>query len=134
MNVEYNLNFYEILNEEFYEKKKKTNTNITKITLELTYREYETEATLWKSDVEDSQEMVLLTREGTDIEETQTFEIEQVRKYKVEIVKEDASDGSKLQNAKFDITIGSNPKITEYTDGNGLITVDNIEIADAYTE
>ena len=47
-NVEVDLNVDEILNEEFYVSIPKTHTNNTEITLELTHREYETEATLRK--------------------------------------------------------------------------------------
>ena len=140
--IEVDENIDEIFDRPYYVYIPKTNTDITEITLSLTYRKYETSARVWKttvaSDAEDiesqPQDIVLLTKDSNDVEESQTFEIEQVGRYKIQVIKEDSEDETKLENAKFAIKVGNMPTIQEYTNENGLIEIDNIEISNTFTE
>ena len=133
--VDYNVDDDNMLDKEYYVYIPISNNDITQVTLSLTYREYETTARLWKTTVaSDSQEILLLTQEGNDVEESQTFNIEQIGKYNIQVIKVDANDNTRLENAKFDIKVGSMSTVTDYTDENGLIEINNIDISNTSTE
>ena len=133
--VDYNVDDDNMFDKEYYVYIPISNNDITQVTLSLTYREYETTARLWKTTVaSDSQEILLLTQEGNDVEESQTFNIEQIGKYNIQVIKVDANDNTRLENAKFDIKVGSMSTVTDYTDENGLIEINNIDISNTSTE
>ena len=65
----------EITGRDYYIGIPKTNTSITTLKYEFSYSKYETEATLWKSDDEDNQPVVLVIRKPQPQKTERTFNI-----------------------------------------------------------
>ena len=112
-----------------------TSVDLSEVKLVLEYTEYETTPTLWKPTVATSAEpIVLLNRNGDTSSEEQSFLIEKAGRYSIKIVKEDANDGTKLENVEFNVAIGSNDEGNYFTNQNGRINLDSLIIANTVTE
>ncbi len=121
------------LGEDFYVKMP-GDTSISGIKLTLDYNTYQTKSSVWKTNDEKYQPVLLITREKTPVHEEKVFTLIKKGIYSLEVLKQDKESKAKLSDAEFDVQIGNRDIITYKTDASGSFKIENIELLKAGTE
>lgn len=121
------------LGEDFYVKMP-GNVSVSGIKLTLDYNTYQTESSVWETNDEGYQPVLLITREKMPVHEEKVVTLIRKGTYSLEILKQDKESKAKLSNAEFNVQIGDGDVITYKTDASGSLKIENIELSKVGTE